>query len=70
MSLKKVKGRRIKIERIFVGDIEAINWVQEFKLGGYYDGENYYLFDKLDEFVEFALSKEKRNPIFYFHNLS
>lgn len=70
MSLKPVKGRKIKVERIFVGDIEAQNWVEKFVLGGFYDGSNYYLFDKIDEMIEFILSKEKMNPIVYFHNLS
>jgi hypothetical protein len=67
MSLKKVKGRQVKVERIWVGDIEASNWVERFELGGFYDGSDYYLFDKVSDMVEFALSKLKRNPIFYFH---
>ncbi|MCS7231670.1 MAG: DNA polymerase [Elusimicrobiota bacterium] len=70
MSLKPVKGRKLNLERIFVGDIEAENWVQNFVLGGYYDGSNYYLFDKIDDMIEFILSKEKKNPVVYFHNLS
>ena len=70
MSLKKIKGRKIKLERIWAGDIEAENWVQNFVMGGYYNGENYFLFDKLDEFIEFMLSREKSNPVVYFHNLS
>jgi hypothetical protein len=67
MGLKKIKGRTIKTERIWVGDIEASNWVEKFELGGYYNGSDYFLFDKVGDMVEFALSKLKHNPIFYFH---
>jgi len=67
MGLKKVKGRKVKVERIWVGDIEASNWVERFELGGFYNGSDYYLFDNIADMVEFMLSKIKHNPIVYFH---
>ncbi len=70
MGLNKIQGRKINKERIWVGDIEAKNWNEEFVMGGFYDGQEYYIFDSLEDMFNFILSKAKYNPIVYFHNFS
>jgi hypothetical protein len=61
------KDRPMKALATF--DIEATNW-KDFQLIGFFDGEKYTRFDRLDDFIKHVLVKKYRNYLMFAHNMS
>lgn len=64
IALKPMIGGKAKREKFSVCDIEAHKWVN-FKILGWYNGQNYKEFWKLKDFIEFIFTQRER--VIYAH---
>jgi hypothetical protein len=57
MDIFLSKLKKVQNMKFAVGDIEASEWINAF-LVGFYDGEKYVVFKKVDDFLEYFLRRK------------
>jgi len=58
---------KAKESKIAASDIEANDWIK-FLMIGFYDGKEYRVFKRIDDYLDFLITKERNGTQVYFHN--